>query len=1265
MIFRLRSLLPRRGAKTTFRRRGLLSSDLTLHVGGGILCLLPICLLANPTGGSVVAGSAKITGQGTGAVLINQASNTIIINWRSFSINSGETTSFLQPGANSAALNRVLGGQTSLINGTLSANGQVYLINGNGVIVGPGGVISAGAFTASTRDLANADFLSGNLHFTGSSDAGVQNLGSITALGGNVVLIGRTVDNEGTISAPRGTAGLIAGDNVLLAQDNADGSTITVSPASMAANVGGRVGVKNGGTIAAAAAELKAANGNIYGLAVQNLGTIRATTISHQGGHIWLTSDSGTVSNSGTLDASATASGGRGGEVTLKSAGGTVSHTGRIIARGGEISGAQVQFIGTVDLTAPGETRGTLLLDPETIDIITGGGADLNGSTIDPSAIVAALNSADVTLNGTTSITVDSLLDAHANANAGNLTLDTPDLQLNAPILLNGTLSGTATMVNLSAGALVQNGIDAAAAGAIIGLTGGATYDLSAEILINKPLILEGMGATLDGQGSTRIMEIDSGAVALDNLTFEGGNGSSTLGAGSSFSGYGGGLMVYGQNTTSTVTISNCTFVGNSSSGGGAIYSVIISGGSNSITIYDSTFTGNSAVNGSALYNYGAFGGNASMMLSSDTIALNSGEEAIYNTLLSSGNASVSIGNTILAGNTGYEGELEYTNGGGGTLTDNGYNLYGQNGNAGGFAPASMATTDILLYNGIGTVLTSLGNYGGTTPTMPLVAGSPAIDAGDPSDIGTTSDQRGVPRGDPSYYTGTAADIGAFEAQFVSVQADPVSIVYGQTPTFTYTITNGPPTASASISGEPALFTGATNVGSYPTDIQIGTLQESDPLYVLNFTPGNFTITPREVVVDPDPGQSKTYGTPDPVLTYSTTAATDTSGLVNGDTLEGSPSYTGAGQFANVGTYATNLGTLSNSNYTIALSAGAPTFAITPATLDYLANPVTVPAGAEFPAFTGTVVGFVGDDTLANATSGNLIFSTPATPSAPTGYYAINGSGLTAANYVFAQAAVNSAALTIGNPPPRAPANPTSPDSAPAAQAAQPNTPVSQAAAQTSSSSNTSDANASQSGGADAQSASSAPPTEDMDVTSISPNESMDSTPGQASSSGDADAGAMAQGSSFDPNVGAPTVTVGQTVTMGGSGAGAPPPPIVQAQLAQILGAPALDTLSSALASVSTADDQGGPSSTGATTTSAPGQTSSTAGATGATGGGSSANPSGPGSTGPVTVIAPGQTISLGGGKANSGPPPASVQAAFDQGFSPESRDTLSKALGE
>ncbi len=115
---------------------------------------------------------------------MKQTTPTAIINWQTFSIGAGETTTFLQPSAASAVLNRVLGGETSIIDGTLTANGQVYLVNGNGIVVGPDGVVNANAFTASTRDITNADFLAGKLHFTGSNDAGVQNLGTISALGG-------------------------------------------------------------------------------------------------------------------------------------------------------------------------------------------------------------------------------------------------------------------------------------------------------------------------------------------------------------------------------------------------------------------------------------------------------------------------------------------------------------------------------------------------------------------------------------------------------------------------------------------------------------------------------------------------------------------------------------------------------------------------------------------------------------------------------------------------------------------------------------------------------------------------------------------------------------------------------------------------------------------------------------------------------------------------------------------------------------------------
>jgi filamentous hemagglutinin family protein len=407
-------------------------------------------LRANPAGGQVAAGAANIAGQGTTSVTISQSSQTAIINWKSFSIGSGEATKFVQPNSTSATLNRVLGGQTSIINGTLSANGQVFLINGNGILVGPGGVIITAGFTASTRDISDADFLSGNLHFTGNGDAGVQNLGTIDAVGGNVYLIGKTVDNQGSIRAPAGTVGLAAGDDVLLAQKNADGSTITVQPSVGATPASGKTGVSNSGSIQATSAELKAANGNIYALAINNSGSIRATTVTHQGGHIYLTADSGTIVNSGVLDASATAAGGQGGTVALKNMDGTTIHSGRILARGGaggaggnaEISGRTVQFTGTVDLTATDGTTGQLLFDPENVTIQTNGPttATASGSPTD-----TYTGSSDDSI-----VTVADLENALANANVvvttGNVGSQAGDITVNDAVSW-----GSANSLTLSA----------------------------------------------------------------------------------------------------------------------------------------------------------------------------------------------------------------------------------------------------------------------------------------------------------------------------------------------------------------------------------------------------------------------------------------------------------------------------------------------------------------------------------------------------------------------------------------------------------------------------------------------------------------------------------------------------------------------------------------------------------------------------------------------------------------------------------------------
>ncbi len=352
-------------------------------IAAGLTAVGMVQSLANPTGGQVVSGSASI-GTIPGTVTINQASNIAIINWQTFSIGSGELTKFVQPCSSSAALNRVLGGQTSIIDGTLSANGQVYLINGNGVVVGPGGVVTANTFLASTRDIADADFVSGNFHFTGSNPAGVQNQGTINALGGDVYLIGKTVDNTGNINAPNGTAGLASGDDVMLNQCGQE--HVFVSPSPTATSAATQAAVHNGGTIAAASAELKAANGNLFALAINNEGTIRATAVCQKGGRIFLTTDAGMIQNTGTITAKSGANGGSvkitggsvwnrktidasgamGGSVTINSQ--NVQNDGAISVKGTQCDG------GTVAVTYSGNALGSVT------GLIDASGANQGGS---------------------------------------------------------------------------------------------------------------------------------------------------------------------------------------------------------------------------------------------------------------------------------------------------------------------------------------------------------------------------------------------------------------------------------------------------------------------------------------------------------------------------------------------------------------------------------------------------------------------------------------------------------------------------------------------------------------------------------------------------------------------------------------------------------------------------------------------------------------------------------------------------------------------
>ncbi|HEY0255962.1 MAG TPA: filamentous hemagglutinin N-terminal domain-containing protein, partial [Candidatus Methylacidiphilales bacterium] len=217
---------------------------------------------------------------------MNQATNNAIINWQSFSIASGETTKFVVPTSASATLNRVVGGNPSAIFGTLQSNGQVFLINPSGILVGAGGRIDTAGFLGSTLDVSNDEFMAGgNMHFFGDSTAKITNKGQIDAEGGSVYLIADKVNNKGTITASQGDVGLAAGSSILFQPVGDQHLFIQPTPSDSKR----ALAVNNSGTIKAASAELRSAGGNAYALAINNTGSIVATGYKKINGQVYLT----------------------------------------------------------------------------------------------------------------------------------------------------------------------------------------------------------------------------------------------------------------------------------------------------------------------------------------------------------------------------------------------------------------------------------------------------------------------------------------------------------------------------------------------------------------------------------------------------------------------------------------------------------------------------------------------------------------------------------------------------------------------------------------------------------------------------------------------------------------------------------------------------------------------------------------------------------------------------------------------------------------
>lgn len=331
-----------------------------------------------PQSGNVVFGNVSVAPLGTAAVQrLNQSTMNAIVNWNAFSLDGGKTLNINQQmGAASVMLNRVVGSggviEQSVINGTLSANGHVFVVNPSGVLFGGSAQVNVGGLVASTLDISDSQIAKegsvvgkgGQLLFGGgindaNSTARVTvQPGAVISVGegGTLGLIGALVRNEGNINVARGSAGLVSGARVTLDFEGdgltkftvpLEGGLMNTSVASVqATDPTTKALVMNTGSITADGGRvvLVGASGLVQQVVNQS-GTVRARSLVERGGEIVLEAigaqvDSGAgLEVSGTLDARGNAAGVAGGSIRT-TAGNLNVLAGTQIAAGGNEGGA-------------------------------------------------------------------------------------------------------------------------------------------------------------------------------------------------------------------------------------------------------------------------------------------------------------------------------------------------------------------------------------------------------------------------------------------------------------------------------------------------------------------------------------------------------------------------------------------------------------------------------------------------------------------------------------------------------------------------------------------------------------------------------------------------------------------------------------------------------------------------------------------------------------------------------------------------------------
>lgn len=264
---------------------------------------LPVACGAVNCGGNatqfVSSGTAELISDGINAT-IRQQTERAILNWQSFNIGKNNKVKFDQPSVSSAALNRIFQGVPSQILGSIEANGQVFLINNNGIVFGEGAQVNVGGLTASTLNLSDNVFLNLNVAtaineglpaFSGGSatDAVInfeEGSSVATASGQRILAIAPEVINSGELITPNGQTILAgASDSVYLFLPDSDsevrGLLVEVATGGSVENLG----------------KIVAERGNItlIGQAVRQAGSVSATTSVNENGSIRLLARDGAV----------------------------------------------------------------------------------------------------------------------------------------------------------------------------------------------------------------------------------------------------------------------------------------------------------------------------------------------------------------------------------------------------------------------------------------------------------------------------------------------------------------------------------------------------------------------------------------------------------------------------------------------------------------------------------------------------------------------------------------------------------------------------------------------------------------------------------------------------------------------------------------------------------------------------------------------------------------------------------------------------------